>query len=168
MAPLSVETSDILQLISVLPKACVPPSMYLPPCITARNGYVLAPDVIVTREDSTVQTNSDQVLSSSVSRVAISQAELHLHIEGTLEPELMFELAARNNVLDKIPYESLEEVRAAYNFHSLQSFLDLYYAGCAVLITEQVCSMQAPLFTIVFCFAYHALMSCIPCLRCAA
>ena len=91
-----------------------------------------------------IQIKSLVVLDSSVSRVAISQAELHLHIEGTLEPELMFELAARNNVLDKIPYESLEEVRAAYNFHSLQSFLDLYYAGCAVLITEQVGSMQAP------------------------
>lgn len=50
----------------------------------------------------------------------------------------MFELAARNNILDKIPYKSLEEARAAYNFQNLQSFLDLYYAGCAVLITKQV------------------------------
>ncbi|CAL8471550.1 g11092 [Coccomyxa elongata] len=84
MAPLSVEGGDILQLISVLPKA-----------------------------------------------------QLHLHIEGTLEPELMFELATRNGVLHKLPHKSLEEAQAAYNFHHLQSFLDLYYAGCAVLITKQ-------------------------------
>ncbi|EIE21938.1 adenosine deaminase [Coccomyxa subellipsoidea C-169] len=79
-----------------------------------------------------------QRLSQPRARVAaVGRAELHLHIEGTLEPELLFELAARNEVLEKIPYKSLDEVRAAYNFQNLQSFLDLYYAGCAVLITEQ-------------------------------
>lgn len=66
---------------------------------------------------------------------ALPKAELHLHIEGTLEPELMFELARRNGV--KLPFASVEETRAAYDFSDLQSFLDLYYAGAAVLVTEQ-------------------------------
>jgi len=61
----------------------------------------------------------------------IPKAELHLHIEGTLEPELMFALATKHGV--KLPYASVEEVRAAYKFGDLQSFLDLYYAGCDVL-----------------------------------
>ncbi|MDY7539422.1 adenosine deaminase [Undibacterium sp. RTI2.1] len=65
----------------------------------------------------------------------LPKAELHLHIEGSLEPELMFALAQRNAV--KLPYASVEEIRAAYNFSDLQSFLDLYYAGAAVLQTEQ-------------------------------
>ncbi len=62
------------------------------------------------------------------------KAELHLHIEGTLEPEMMFELADRNEVV--LPYADVEDVRKAYVFDDLQSFLDIYYAGCAVLITE--------------------------------
>lgn len=66
---------------------------------------------------------------------AIPKAELHVHIEGTFEPELMFEIAQRNQIA--IPYKSIEEVREAYNFHNLQSFLDIYYAGAAVLIHEQ-------------------------------
>jgi adenosine deaminase len=65
----------------------------------------------------------------------LPKAELHLHIEGTLEPELMFELARRNRV--SLPYASVEEVRRAYVFGDLQSFLDIYYAGCRVLLTEQ-------------------------------
>ncbi|MBI3284431.1 MAG: adenosine deaminase [Burkholderiales bacterium] len=65
----------------------------------------------------------------------LPKAELHLHIEGSLEPELMFALAQRNRVA--LPYASVEEVRAAYDFSDLQSFLDLYYAGAAVLQTEQ-------------------------------
>lgn len=64
----------------------------------------------------------------------LPKAELHLHIEGSLEPELMFRLAKKNNVT--IPYASVEEVRAAYNFTNLQSFLDIYYAGAKVLITQ--------------------------------
>jgi adenosine deaminase len=64
----------------------------------------------------------------------LPKAELHLHIEGTLEPELMFELAQRNGVA--VPYASAEEVRAAYVFTDLQSFLDIYYAACDVLRTE--------------------------------
>lgn len=64
----------------------------------------------------------------------LPKAELHLHIEGTLEPELMFTLAQKNNIA--IPYKTIEEVKHAYNFTSLQSFLDIYYAGANVLITE--------------------------------
>ena len=66
---------------------------------------------------------------------ALPKAELHLHIEGTLEPELMFALAARNGI--DLPWKSVEETRAAYDFSDLQSFLDLYYAGAAALVTEQ-------------------------------
>ncbi|MBV2131372.1 adenosine deaminase [Pseudomonas sp. MAP12] len=66
---------------------------------------------------------------------ALPKAELHLHIEGTLEPELMFALAARNGIA--LPWHSVEETRAAYAFSDLQSFLDLYYAGAAALIHEQ-------------------------------
>ncbi|UFS57236.1 adenosine deaminase [Comamonadaceae bacterium M7527] len=66
---------------------------------------------------------------------ALPKAELHVHIEGTLEPELMFALAKRNAVA--LPYASVEAVRAAYAFDNLQSFLDIYYAGTQVLLTEQ-------------------------------
>ena len=62
----------------------------------------------------------------------LPKAELHLHIEGTLEPELMFALAKRNRV--SLPYASVDEVRAAYAFSNLQDFLDIYYAGAGVLI----------------------------------
>lgn len=65
----------------------------------------------------------------------IPKAELHLHIEGTLEPELAFRLAEKNGI--KFPYHSIAELKAAYNFHDLQSFLDVYYASAAVLVTEQ-------------------------------
>jgi len=64
----------------------------------------------------------------------IPKAELHLHIEGTLEPELMFALAGKHGV--QLPYASVAELRAAYQFDDLQSFLDLYYAGAAVLRDE--------------------------------
>jgi adenine deaminase len=67
--------------------------------------------------------------------VALPKAELHLHIEGTLEPELLFALAARNRV--KLRFPDVASVRTAYNFTDLQSFLDIYYEGCAVLVTEQ-------------------------------
>ena len=63
------------------------------------------------------------------------KAELHIHIEGSLEPELIFAMARRNGV--SIPYASVEELRRAYAFTNLQSFLDIYYAGASVLITEQ-------------------------------
>ncbi|MCH7389350.1 adenosine deaminase [Acinetobacter dispersus] len=66
---------------------------------------------------------------------ALPKAELHVHIEGTFEPELMFAIAQRNQI--QIPYQSVEEVKQAYNFHNLQSFLDIYYAGANVLVLEQ-------------------------------
>lgn len=66
---------------------------------------------------------------------ALPKAELHLHLEGTLEPELMFELARRNGIA--LPYPDVEAARRAYVFDDLQSFLDLYYAGCRVLVTER-------------------------------
>ncbi|MBE9193004.1 adenosine deaminase [Gloeocapsopsis crepidinum LEGE 06123] len=65
----------------------------------------------------------------------IPKAELHIHIEGSLEPEMMFTLAKRNGI--ELPYKSVQEVRDAYNFQNLQSFLDLYYAGMGVLQTQQ-------------------------------
>src|SRR6185369_16348883 len=63
------------------------------------------------------------------------KAELHIHIEGSLEPELIFAMAERNGV--RIPYASVEELRKAYAFTNLQSFLDIYYAGASVLLEEQ-------------------------------
>lgn len=72
------------------------------------------------------------------------KAELHVHIEGTLEPEMMMALARRNNV--PLPYDSVEAVREAYRFGSLQDFLDLYYTGMSVLIT------RSDFFDL--CFAY--------------
>ena len=73
------------------------------------------------------------VLADLIER--IPKIELHLHIEGTLEPELMMRLAQRNKV--ELPYASVEDVRRAYDFSDLQSFLDIYYAGAAVLREEQ-------------------------------
>ena len=67
--------------------------------------------------------------------IGLPKVELHLHIEGTLEPELLFMLAERNNV--NLPYPDVESLRAAYQFNNLQSFLDLYYQGAAVLQTQQ-------------------------------
>ena len=66
---------------------------------------------------------------------SLPKVELHLHIEGTLEPELMLELAQRNSI--NIPFNSVDEIRDAYNFHNLQSFLDIYFQGADVLIHEQ-------------------------------
>ena len=63
------------------------------------------------------------------------KAELHLHIEGTLEPELMFLLAKRNNI--KIPFKNIDDVKKAYNFSNLDSFLKIYYEGAKVLINEK-------------------------------
>src|SRR5687768_5252367 len=65
----------------------------------------------------------------------LPKAELHLHIEGTLEPELMFELARRNGIA--LPHDSVDALRRAYDFRDLQSFLDLYYQGAGVLQTQQ-------------------------------
>lgn len=65
----------------------------------------------------------------------LPKAELHLHIEGTFEPELMFEIAKRNQI--EIPFSSVDEIKAAYAFDCLQDFLDIYYQGANVLIKEQ-------------------------------
>lgn len=65
----------------------------------------------------------------------LPKAELHIHIEGSLEPELMFKIAKRNKI--NLPYSSIEDLRTAYNFHNLQSFLNIYYEGTKVLITEE-------------------------------
>jgi adenine deaminase len=66
---------------------------------------------------------------------SLPKCELHIHIEGSLEPELMFALAKRNDV--RLPFESVEAVRRAYRFGNLQDFLDIYYQGMLVLLTEQ-------------------------------
>lgn len=65
----------------------------------------------------------------------LPKVELHLHIEGSLEPELLFKLAKRNGI--EIPYSTPSELREAYQFEDLQSFLDLYYQGANALRTEQ-------------------------------
>ena len=79
-------------------------------------------------------SSHSQIASSEFVR-KLPKTELHLHLEGSLEPELMFALAARNQVA--LAYASVEEVRAAYDFHNLQSFLDIYYQCADVLRTEQ-------------------------------
>lgn len=66
---------------------------------------------------------------------SMPKAELHVHVEGTLEPEMKFDLARRNNV--RLPYESADAMRAAYQFKDLSDFLRIYYEGMAVLLTEQ-------------------------------
>jgi len=66
---------------------------------------------------------------------SLPKAELHLHLEGTLEPEMMMQLAKRNNV--SLGYQSVAELRDAYVFTDLQSFLEIYYAGCSVLVQEE-------------------------------
>ena len=66
---------------------------------------------------------------------SLPKAELHVHIEGTLEPEMMFDLAKRNGV--DLPFASVDAIRRAYEFTNLQSFLDIYYRGAAVLVTER-------------------------------
>jgi len=65
----------------------------------------------------------------------LAKVELHLHLEGSLEPELMFKLAKRNNI--KLPFDSVEQIREAYEFSNLQDFLDIYYQGADVLLYEQ-------------------------------
>lgn len=74
-------------------------------------------------------------MSLSAAFRALPKAELHLHIEGSLEPEMLWTLAQRNDVA--IPFNSVEEIRAAYRFSRLQDFLDIYYQGMSVLRTER-------------------------------
>ncbi len=82
-------------------------------------------------------TPTPQPLDPALERLVrtMPKAELHIHIEGSLEPELIFALAERNGVA--LPYPDVEALRAAYAFTDLQSFLDIYYAGASVLLTEQ-------------------------------
>src|SRR5512133_2456199 len=91
-------------------------------------------------DDST--QGSDMIDFDSIPRArlpdllrAMPKAELHIHIEGSLEPELIFALAARNGM--KLAYPSVDALRAAYAFTDLQSFLDIYYAGASVLLHER-------------------------------
>lgn len=84
-------------------------------------------------EVANTATGADDTMKAFI--LALPKAELHLHIEGTLEPELMFALAHRHGV--KLPYASVAALRKAYDFDDLQSFLDLYYAGADVLRDEQ-------------------------------
>jgi adenosine deaminase len=79
--------------------------------------------------------NTTTTLTLADKVAAAPKAELHIHIEGSLEPELIFALAERNGV--KLAYASIEALRAAYAFTDLQSFLDIYYAGASVLLHEQ-------------------------------
>ena len=65
----------------------------------------------------------------------LPKVELHLHLEGSLEPELMFEMAQRNNI--DLPFDTVAQVHRAYEFSSLQDFLDIYYQGAGVLQVEQ-------------------------------
>ena len=80
----------------------------------------------------TVISNADEALEVIL---ALPKAELHVHIEGTLEPEMMFDLAQRNGVA--LPFATVDEVRDAYHFTDLQSFLNIYYEAAAVLLEEQ-------------------------------
>ena len=80
-------------------------------------------------------TDSQPTVPSDDALFALPKAELHLHIEGTLEPDLAFELAARNGI--SLPYASVDELERHYDFSDLQSFLDLYYATMDVLRTEE-------------------------------
>ncbi|WP_154224506.1 adenosine deaminase [Marinicella rhabdoformis] len=70
-----------------------------------------------------------------MSYATLPKAELHMHIEGSFEPELMFNIAERNGIA--LPYDSVEALKAKYDFNNLQDFLDIYYQGCAVLLNEQ-------------------------------
>ncbi len=81
--------------------------------------------------------NPDGILREDLYGIlcGMPKAELHIHIEGSLEPELIFELAGRNRI--KLPYPTIHELRAAYAFTDLQSFLDIYYAGAGVLQQEE-------------------------------
>jgi adenosine deaminase len=81
---------------------------------------------------SDARTQPDAGLSDLIDR--LPKVELHVHLEGTLEPELAFRLAARNGVA--LPVRSVDEMRAAYDFADLQTFLDIYYAACSVLVTR--------------------------------
>src|SRR5262249_31151888 len=80
-------------------------------------------------------TSPDPMHDTDTLIAQLPKCELHIHVEGSLEPELMFALARRNGI--RLPYASVEAVRQAYRFRNLQDFLDIYYQGMSVLVTEQ-------------------------------
>jgi len=92
-------------------------------------GYVRWYSMVYVITDSMKQISIEDFIKG------IPKAELHLHIEGTFEPELMFEIAGRNNI--KIKYKSVDELKKAYDFDNLQDFLNIYYEGAGVLIEER-------------------------------
>ncbi len=92
----------------------------------------MSPTNILTDQIMTITTTVNPLVQKAF---GAPKSELHIHIEGSLEPELIFALAQRNNVT--LAYESIEALRAAYAFTDLQSFLDIYYAGASVLLHEQ-------------------------------
>jgi len=83
--------------------------------------------------NSTTQTNNSSPLLSWLTQ--LPKIELHLHLEGSLEPQMLFDLAVRNNV--DLPYVNVQEVTKAFQFTQLQDFLDIYYQAAQVLVTEQ-------------------------------
>src|SRR5512147_2293205 len=88
------------------------------------------------RLDGHGQAKGDAAMDNLAAFIhGLPKAELHLHIEGSLEPELMFALAQRNGIA--LPFDSVEAVRAAYEFSRLQDFLDIYYQGAQVLLTKE-------------------------------
>src|SRR5437870_6278751 len=89
-----------------------------------------------TNENSPSNFASTKAMHDTDTLIAqLPKCELHMHVEGSLEPELMFALARRNGI--RLPYASVDAVRQAYRFRNLQDFLDIYYQGMSVLITEQ-------------------------------
>ena len=94
----------------------------------------------------------------------VPQAELHLHIEGTLEPGMLLRLSERNKLTHSLPFRTLEEAKAAYNFKNLQQFLDLYYEGsAAALVTQQVWSRQGGAVASAACTAATEHAACHAC-----
>src|SRR5882724_7520882 len=87
------------------------------------------------KKDHAQQQQEDRMHDHDALIGHLPKCELHIHIEGSLEPELMFALAARNGI--RLPYASVEALHQAYRFRNLQDFLDLYYQGMSVLVTEQ-------------------------------
>jgi adenosine deaminase len=100
-----------------------------------RSNSVFPNPLTDTPETRNTIMNTRTALTLAEKAAHAPKAELHIHIEGSLEPELIFRLAQRNGI--PLPYASIDALRAAYAFTDLQSFLDIYYAGASVLLTEQ-------------------------------
>ncbi len=91
------------------------------------------PSLIVPKTPTLIVPHKQRLMTSIC--CGVPKAELHIHIEGTLEPDLMFRIAKRNQLV--LPYKNVAELRAKYSFTDLQSFLDIYYKGCEVLLHER-------------------------------